>query len=58
MRHFSYDPFSVIPQEECTVDALRRRAAGHDVSIVSKGRTDVGGHANKASDLGTLTGTR
>ena len=57
MRHFSYDPFSAIPESECTVDALRRRAAGHDVSIVSRGGAHVGQHANRASDLGTLTGT-
>ena len=32
MKHFSYDPFSVIPKEEATVKALRAKAAGHDVS--------------------------
>jgi predicted TIM-barrel fold metal-dependent hydrolase len=32
MRHFRYDPFSVLPREECTVGALRARAAGVDVS--------------------------
>lgn len=37
MRLFHYDPFSVIPREDCAVGALRRQAAGHDVSIVSKG---------------------
>ncbi|MHB1582662.1 MAG: amidohydrolase family protein [Acidimicrobiales bacterium] len=58
MRHFSYDPFSVIPKEECTVDALRRRAAGHDVSIRATSRHPVERHAALAADLGTLTGTR
>lgn len=32
MEWFSYDPFSVIPREECTVGALRARAGDHDVS--------------------------
>ncbi len=50
IRHFSFDPFSVRPKEECTVGALRRRAAGHDVSIVAKGRRG-GPHLTKASDL-------
>ena len=27
MRHFRFDPFSVRPREECTVGALRRKAA-------------------------------
>jgi hypothetical protein len=45
MRWFQYDPFSVIPKEEATVGALRRRAEGHDVSIRSmgRGRMDSGG---------------
>jgi predicted TIM-barrel fold metal-dependent hydrolase len=37
MRLFSYDPFSVMPREDSTVAALRRRAAGHDVSLVARG---------------------
>jgi predicted TIM-barrel fold metal-dependent hydrolase len=35
---FQYDPFSVRPREQCTVGALRAEAAGHDVSVQSKGR--------------------
>ena len=35
LRWYSFDPFSHIPREEATVGALRRRATGHDVSIVS-----------------------
>jgi len=50
MRHFSYDPFSIKPKEECTVGALRRNAAGHDVSIVARGKR--GGGATLASELG------
>jgi predicted TIM-barrel fold metal-dependent hydrolase len=38
MRFFRYDPFSTRPRERCTVEALRAEAAGHDVSIVAKGR--------------------
>jgi predicted TIM-barrel fold metal-dependent hydrolase len=33
MRHFQYDPFAHIPREEATAAALRRRAAGWDVSV-------------------------
>jgi predicted TIM-barrel fold metal-dependent hydrolase len=38
MRFFRFDPFSIRPRERCTVGALRAEAAGHDVSIQSKGR--------------------
>ena len=51
MRHFGYDPFSVIPKADCTVAALRRRAAGHDVSIRSTNASRVGHHARKSVDL-------
>jgi predicted TIM-barrel fold metal-dependent hydrolase len=37
MRLLSYDPFSIMPREESTVGALRRKAQGHDVSLVSHG---------------------
>ncbi|MGO8861128.1 MAG: amidohydrolase family protein [Acidimicrobiales bacterium] len=37
MRLFSFDPFSVMPREESTVGALRQKAQGHDVSLVSHG---------------------
>ena len=36
MRWYSFDPFAHVPKEEATVGALRRRAAGHDVSTVSR----------------------
>ena len=49
MRNFRYDPFSVIPKEECTVGALRRKAAGHDVSIKAHGKRSGG--ATLASQL-------
>ncbi len=38
MREFHYDPFSVIPKDQATVGALRAKAAGRDVSVVSKGK--------------------
>ncbi|HEX6392544.1 MAG TPA: amidohydrolase family protein [Acidimicrobiales bacterium] len=49
IRNFGYDPFSVLPKEECTVGALRRKAAGHDVSITAKGKRGTG--ATLASQL-------
>jgi len=49
MKHFSFDPFSVTAREDATVGALRRRAAGHDVSIRAKGKR--GGGATLASQL-------
>jgi hypothetical protein len=36
MRWYSFDPFGHVPKEEATVGALRRAAAGHDVSIMSR----------------------
>jgi len=51
MRLFSFDPFSVRPREECTVGALRERAAGHDVTIRSTNASHVGAHKALATDL-------
>ena len=46
MKHYSFDPFTVLGgKQNCTVGALRRQAAGHDVSIrarVRKGGADEG----------------
>ncbi len=36
MRWYSFDPFAHIPKPDATVGALRRRAAGHDVSIMAR----------------------
>ena len=36
MRWYSFDPFGHVPKEDATVGALRRRAEGHDVSIMSR----------------------
>jgi hypothetical protein len=57
MRHFGYDPFSVIPKDECTVGALRRRAVGHDVSVQSKAKRVKAAGAMAAS-LGRFAETR
>ena len=37
MRHFQYDPFTLTPRDQATVGALRRRAAGWDISPRSTG---------------------
>jgi hypothetical protein len=55
IRLFSFDAFSHRRPEECTVGALRREAAGHDVSIVAKGRRGTGAAPTKAADLGRMT---
>ncbi|HEX6567733.1 MAG TPA: hypothetical protein VF015_01140 [Acidimicrobiales bacterium] len=36
MRWYSFDPFAHVPKDEAPVGALRGRAGGHDVSIVSR----------------------
>jgi len=36
MRWYSFDPFSIMPKHESTVGALRAKAAGHDVSTMSR----------------------
>jgi len=36
MRWYSFDPFAHVAKSEATVGALRRQAAGHDVSIMSR----------------------
>jgi len=36
MRWYSFDPFAHVSRAEATVGALRRRAEGHDVSIMSR----------------------
>ena len=52
MRHFSYDPFAALGgREQCTVGALRTKAAGHDVSIRSTKRAEVAHAGTKSTDL-------
>ncbi len=53
MRIFQYDPFSVIPREECTAGALRARAGDWDVSIQSRG---IKASGTGAADLAKLSG--
>ena len=38
MRLFHYDPFSIIPRDQCTVGALRAGATGVDVEARSSGK--------------------
>ena len=55
MKHFSYNPFSVRPKDQCTVSALRAEAADVDTSVVSRSK---GGPKEKHTgivDLGTVT---
>jgi predicted TIM-barrel fold metal-dependent hydrolase len=52
MRWYSFDPFAHVPKDEATVAALRRRAAGHDVSIQARSRRpkiDAAEHFRKIS---------
>jgi predicted TIM-barrel fold metal-dependent hydrolase len=51
MRHFSFDPFKFASEADSTAGALRRRAAGHDVSIQSKAKRVPAG-STLAADLG------
>jgi len=53
MRHYQFDPFSVIPREECTVGALRARAADVDTGFheVRKTRREQGTTASMLRDL-------
>jgi len=53
MRIFQYDPFSVLPREECTVGALRARATDVDTGFhtVRKTRKEHGTTAAMLRDL-------
>ena len=52
MKHYHYDPFSVLGgRENCTVGALRKHVEGHDVSIRSQRREGRQKVAVKAADL-------
>jgi predicted TIM-barrel fold metal-dependent hydrolase len=44
-RWYSFDPFKHVPRENATVGALRRAAAGHDVSIQARSH-----HSSEAAD--------
>jgi predicted TIM-barrel fold metal-dependent hydrolase len=53
MKHYNYDPFSVLGgREKCTVGALRATVEGHDVAIKSQRREgDLRINAVKAGDV-------
>ena len=52
MRHYSFDPFSVMPRDQCTVGALRAKAQGHDTSVQAKGSpSKQDGHTMLASEF-------
>jgi hypothetical protein len=38
MKFFQYDPFAHIPKDQCTVGALRARAADVDVQMRGSGK--------------------
>ena len=48
MQWYSFDPFSTIPREQCTVGALRAQAVGHDIVIRSY---DTGRYETKSRNL-------
>jgi predicted TIM-barrel fold metal-dependent hydrolase len=48
MRWYSYDPFSTLKREDCTVGALRASVADHDVSIRAYDTGRHGGEKNVA----------
>jgi predicted TIM-barrel fold metal-dependent hydrolase len=52
-RWYSFDPFANRPKDRCTVGALRKEAAGHDVSIRSmdRGRFGQKGHGIEIGKL-------
>jgi hypothetical protein len=57
MKHYDYDPFSVLGgRENCTVGALRKAVAGHDTAIRSRlregeKRTDAVSAANQLARI-------
>jgi predicted TIM-barrel fold metal-dependent hydrolase len=51
MRHYRYDPFARWPREQCTVGALRARAADVDVTPRARGGVAPGQKKTKATDL-------
>jgi hypothetical protein len=59
MRHFAYDPFTALGgRENCTVGALREKAAGHDVSVRSTRPKAKATGVVKSSDLGKAVSRR
>ena len=52
MKFFQYDPYKIRAREKCTAGALRAEAAGHDVSIVAKGKRNEHDAPTKVSVFG------
>ncbi|MGH9031062.1 MAG: amidohydrolase family protein [Acidimicrobiia bacterium] len=53
MRHFRFDPFAHRPRQECTVRALRARAADVDIAPRSVGRRPQATGATDLVDIAT-----
>ncbi len=53
MRHFRFDPFAHRPRQECTVRALRARAADVDITPRSVGRRPQATGATDLVDIAT-----
>ncbi len=51
LRIFQYDPFGNIAREECTVGALRAKAAGVDVSVRSMARRPMSGDTRAQANV-------
>ncbi len=51
MNLFKYDPFSVLPREQCTVGALREQSKDYDITIKSQSKGPIE-HKVLAADLG------
>jgi hypothetical protein len=51
IHHYSFDPFSAAPREQCTVRALRSEAAGHDTSLHATGSTSKLDHNMLAAEF-------
>lgn len=51
VREFHDHPFSVIPKDQASAGALEAKAAGRDVSVVSKGKPAE--RMRSATDLGS-----
>ena len=53
MKHFKYDPFSVRPREQCTVEALRAEATDVDLSMLV--RSDAAKDRTKNAPLDLIS---
>jgi hypothetical protein len=51
MKHFKYDPFSIRPREQCTVEALRAEATDVDLSMLVRSEAAKERTKNSPLDL-------